>query len=138
MSLAQHKQHFFTDNRLTPVREALYDFFVSQPTGTIVTPASCRQHLHRHNITCDRSTLYRELLFFVDQSLLQQLPVGGKTTYEVLGHSHHHHAHAICDDCHAVVHVDLPASVQRQIERLTQFQHDTGSLTITGQCKHCQ
>lgn len=84
------------------------------------------------------ATVYRNLLFFQEQGMVQSVGI-------VNGQEHFDgtvtpHCHFICDQCHAIIDLDQPAidtALDDAVEQEYGFTVHTHELTFHGVCQHC-
>ena len=89
-------------------------------------------------ISANKTTLYRELDWFVAQGLIIEVEFGdGKKRYEVASRNHHHHL--VCKTCGKIEDVEVDEKVLlANIKNKTRFQINNHSLEFFGKCVNCQ
>ncbi len=123
--------------RITPARIKIVDILTkaSEPVSAI----DLLEVFSNSEKSVNKTTVYRELDFLMEQKLIQSVEFGdGKKRYE-LNLSHHHHL--ICLNCKKVEDVDLKLDLkneEKRIEKETGFKIDSHSLEFFGFCKKCQ
>jgi Fur family ferric uptake transcriptional regulator len=125
-------------HRLTRVRRALID--VLSKTDIPLSMADLKGSLSKEQIQCDRTTIYREILFLEKKGIIRSILLGdGKKRYKMCPVHHHHHI--ICLRCGRATDVVLRRGLVRQesmISRLYQFKIDYHTLEFFGLCSDCQ
>lgn len=102
--------------------------------------ASLGSFLEKSGLKVNKTTVYRELAFLLEQAVISEITFGdNKKRYEVAGLPHHHHL--VCSACGAVQDVlaerDL-AALEKKIERQTDFAITSHSLEFFGLCRRCR
>lgn len=105
-------------------------------------PISVQELLHglsSQGLSPNKTTVYRELYFLIEQKVVVELDLGDdKKRYE-LAHLDHHH-HLICTNCQriedVVVDEDL-SSVEKKILKDTRFQVTDHTFEFYGLCRDC-
>lgn len=125
-------------HRITPAREQIVEIFIN--SSTPISAGDLIESFRILKIPVNKTTIYRELEFLINQSILQEIEFGeGKKRYE-LKTAHHHH-HIICSNCRKVEDVDLDVDLhdeEKKIEKQTGFIIQNHSLEFFGLCKNCQ
>lgn len=121
---------------VTAVRVALLNFF-----GSTQQPVSADQitdALRAKHLTLNRTTVYRELTRLVEKGLVEEVLLASRARVYEIAQAHHHHA--ICTNCDAIKHVEIPEKLDTA-ERLLQKQHGfivkRHSLEFYGLCQAC-
>jgi Fur family ferric uptake transcriptional regulator len=124
-------------HRLTRVRRALIHVF--SKTDILLSMADLRRNLS-DQIQCDRTTIYREILFLEKKKIIRAIQFGdGKKRYKMCPDHHHHHI--ICLRCGKAKDVVLRKGLVRHestISRLHQFKIAYHTLEFFGLCRDCQ
>lgn len=81
----------------------------------------------------DLTTVYRNLDQFVAEGDVKKITLGGETLFEYQPHPHHH---AVCDECHEVIHFTAPDEKIKQLLGLQDFTISNLELTVHGICNH--
>jgi Fur family transcriptional regulator, ferric uptake regulator len=82
----------------------------------------------------DKVTIYRNLDLFVSEGVVKTLNFGGtETLYEYQQHPHHH---AICTECHRVIHFTAKDEKIKKLLGLNDFQVTELEVTVKGICNH--
>ncbi len=80
----------------------------------------------------DLTTIYRNLERFADEGIVKKFNLGGtETVYEYQAHPHHH---AICNDCHRVIHFTAPDEKIKKLLGLGDFTITDLEITVRGDC----
>lgn len=124
--------------RMTPARSALFEIF----SGTTVplTVAKITSALSDRNINVNKTTVYRELNFFLKQGKITEVIINsGKKFYESTESEHHHHL--ICSQCGDIRDVILENDLKEEeikIKKGNGFKIQKHSLEFFGLCVNCQ
>jgi Fe2+ or Zn2+ uptake regulation protein len=127
------------DSRYTRHRRALIDVLTNarQPM-TIAEILAVATEL-------PQSSVYRNLALFEETGLVQRLVGAGdfarfELAEDLLGHHHH----LVCSACGTMLDVELPADLEREIERALatlarrkRFQVHGHRLDLMGMCREC-
>lgn len=81
----------------------------------------------------DLTTVYRNLDQFVLEGDVKKITLGGEALYEYQPHPHHH---AVCDECHRVIHFTAPDEKIKTLLGLKDFSISNLELTVHGICNH--
>ncbi len=123
--------------RMTTVRRFLLQTF--KDTKAPLSANDLIGILKKAHLECNRTTVYRELTFLVEQTLLRAVDFGdGAKRYELAGGEHHHHF--ICSNCKAVSDVNLKNDLEQQeriLEKILGATIESHSLEFFGICKNC-
>lgn len=121
---------------VTTVRVALLNLFSSTPQ-----PASADQlteALRARHLTLNRTTVYRELTRLVEKGLVEEVLLASRARVYELAQAHHHHA--ICTNCDAIQHIEIPEQLTKA-EQLLHKKHGfivvRHSLEFYGICQTC-
>jgi Fur family ferric uptake transcriptional regulator len=88
------------------------------------------------------ATIYRSLKLFVQLGILTELNIGdGSIRYDLVdlnANSHNHH-HLICKTCGKIIEVkdDSLETVEKEIEKIYDFQIENHKCKFMGTCKEC-
>lgn len=113
--------------RFSKKREAIRDVLKSH-SGALTAAG-----IHAALPTIDLTTIYRNLDYFVTEGDVKKIVLGGETLYEYRPHPHHH---AVCDECHRVIHFTAPDEKIKQLLGLTDFHITNLEVTVYGSCTH--
>lgn len=123
-------------HRLTPQRVLILEALFHH--GEHMTVDEVYHYVQSYNTRVNLSTIYRSLNFLTSQGLVTELHRGtGDTLYAAVKEKPH--AHAVCQRCGVVQHVDanvLQAALA-QIATLTGFQVMVGNIELPGLCQAC-
>ncbi len=125
--------------RITKVREAFFAIFedVKKPLSV----QEVMEALKKEKIAANKTTIYREIDFFVKQGLLRSVALNDDRTYYEWVSVHHHHL--VCVMCKTVEDVDVEAvegllnTLQTMIKHSSRFSQLEHSLEFFGTCKKC-
>ncbi len=125
--------------RITKIRTLIIGLFIGSNL-----PLSAREILNvleKMQKGVNKTTVYRELEFLVNQDIVKDLDFGdGKKRYELQDNSKHHH-HIICINCKRVEDVDLELDLHDEEEKITKsknFKVLNHSLEFFGLCANCR
>ena len=124
--------------RITPAREKLLEVFCASSQPLTVSEVLTR--LRRRNLTPNKTTVYRELDFLIDQRIVVQLDLlDGKKRYELHDDGHHHHL--LCDKCGKIQCVEMQNDLEDLENKLVHefnFEIKRHVLEFFGNCKECR
>jgi Fur family ferric uptake transcriptional regulator len=124
--------------KITPVREAVLHIIYDQ-SAPLAVPELADQ-LAESGLTPNKTTLYREVEFLLQQRIIQEIDLGdGKKRYEKK--SEHCHHHLVCTSCQKIECVDLDDELHQMIhtiEQKTNFTIYEHMLEFFGMCKKCK
>jgi len=90
--------------------------------------------VHEHLPEIDLVTIYRNLDLFTKEKLIKKVNLGNEEAqYEYQSEPHHH---AVCDNCHKIVHFTLSDSQLKKLLKLKNFNVENIELTVRGTCVH--
>lgn len=123
--------------RVTKARHALVSVF-AEAEGPL-SLSGIRDGLRSYDIDPDRTTVYRELRYLLEEGIVTEVHVSGSpVSYErVSGHRHH----LVCLGCHEVRSVPFDEHLKQEEERilsLERFRVLDHSLEYYGYCEHCR
>ena len=114
--------------RLTQKRQQILDVLKGTPGA--LTAAE----VHAALPELDLSTIYRTLELFVQEKLIKKIHLDeSEARFEYQPEPHHH---AICTDCHKVIHFAAPDARIKRLLGLEDFDIDELEVTVRGTCKH--
>ncbi|MCA9373845.1 MAG: Fur family transcriptional regulator [Candidatus Gracilibacteria bacterium] len=123
--------------RITNIRRKLIEIF-----STGKKPLSVQElieKLAKSDITANKTTIYREVYFLLEQDILVEIDFGDrKKRYESAESEHHHHI--ICLKCSKVQDIHLESDLsedQKKIEQETNFTITNHTLEFFGLCNTC-
>ncbi|NTV41469.1 MAG: transcriptional repressor [Candidatus Moranbacteria bacterium] len=124
-------------HRLTKVRKAMVQILVSQ--GCLLTALDIQQKLKKLQAKADRSTVYRELCFLLEEKIIRKIQLGDDKTYYEISTGHHHHL--ICNKCNKVQKIVIGEPLKTQEKKINQkekFKVLSHSLEFYGLCRKCR
>lgn len=136
------KAHFLekikdSGGRITGTRKLLAEVF-TQSEGPLSLSAIVSS-IKRRGSKIDRTTLYRELVFLVDNNIVQLVNLGdGKKYYEACFNHHHH---LVCTSCRSITEIELGKCLggyEKKFLKEFKFQTVSHSLEFYGLCKKCK
>ncbi len=124
--------------RLTPVRKGMISCVATAKRP--VDEEQIKTYLNSQKTPFNRTTIYRELQFLIDENIIKQiiLPDGIKR-YE-LSHSKHHH-HVICSKCKKIEPIYLDEKIfNKEVMRKSpkNFSITEHILEFSGLCNRCK
>lgn len=127
--------------RITPARKAMAEIISQQSQPQ--TAVQIIQQLNSKGLEINKSTVYRELTFFVENGLVKELLfTTGETYYESALLDHHHHL--ICQQCQNIEEIkceEVEPSLKllnKRVEKEKQFIIQQHQLEFFGYCADCQ
>jgi Fe2+ or Zn2+ uptake regulation protein len=123
-------------HRITKSRMAIITFMTN---SKLPVPASrVLQSLQQQDGRLNRTTVYRELNFLVQQNIVRPIQFIGQSALYELAQDHHHHL--VCTSCHTVKEVAMPNHLAQQEKRIYQkekFTVTAHALEFYGLCQRC-
>lgn len=124
-------------HRITKVRRLIWHILKEE--GAPLSALEIGGIFAEAGVRVNKTTIYRELEFFVLQGLARMVDFGDQVRrYEMTGKAHHHHA--VCTKCGTVEDVELKGDLrieERKLERDLKFQIAKHSLEFFGLCAKC-
>lgn len=113
---------------MTKNRQAILD--VLQTDCNILSAADIHEQLPHMDLT----TIYRTLDLFTEHGLIKKLTFDEQEARYEYQHTPHHHA--VCRECHRVLHVTFPDDSIKAALAEEGFTPETVDITIKGVCDH--
>lgn len=89
--------------------------------------------IHKQLPELDLVTIYRNLELFTNEKLIKKVSLEtNETQYEYQSEPHHH---AVCTDCHKVLHFKAPDEKIKKLLSLEDFDIDELEVTVKGRCR---
>lgn len=88
----------------------------------------------------DRTSVYRTLQLFTELSIIELIPFGWKTHYELSGDFKPHHHHLLCSTCGDLTTIK-PSALEHLVMKIAdqkEFVPVSHHFEIYGTCKKCQ
>ena len=122
--------------RMTPQRQIVLDTVCEQ--GGHATASEIYETVNERQPAINRATVYRILEFFCELQLVAKTEIAGRTVFEVVGDSPHHHL--VCRQCHYVTSLEDHHFEELSAHLLAEhgFEADFSHLAITGLCAECR
>ncbi|MBA4319849.1 MAG: hypothetical protein C0412_15735 [Flavobacterium sp.] len=123
--------------RTTRTRTAILEYMFSSDKP--VSSTDILSILKKKRILVNRTTVYRELAFLVDNCFAREVRLIGKPSLFELSHEHRHHL--ICVKCNNVQTIIMDNHLheeEKKIMRKENFKIIDHSLEFYGLCKQCQ
>jgi Fur family transcriptional regulator, ferric uptake regulator len=124
--------------RITIARKEIISIFetIQKP----ITADELNDLLIDKMVFINKSTIYREIDFLGEQTIIKPIQFQGKTKYYELANMHHHH-HLICTICHNIEdfeHDNCLADTKLLIANSYGFTIQDHILDFYGICKQCK
>lgn len=122
--------------RLTKVRKAIIEILFQSPC--LLSTSDIIAKLKTRKIQPDRSTMYRELMFLVENNVITKNIIANKDYFE-MPKDHHHHL--VCVKCNSIQKVVIGRHLhkqERKIEKENEFKILNHSLEFYGKCRNCR
>jgi Fur family ferric uptake transcriptional regulator len=124
--------------KLTGARRAMVEVFCAGAMP--VTAAELLAAIAEKGGRADRTTVYREVQFLLEQGVVEETHFGdGAKRYELAEGGHHHHL--VCEQCGDAVDVPLEndlAAAEKAIARRTGYAVTRHALEFFGVCPSCR
>jgi Fur family transcriptional regulator, ferric uptake regulator len=116
--------------KMTKHRKLVLDTLANHP-GAISA-----QELHILLPHINLVTIYRTLELFTEQGMIRKLWLdSNEAVFEYQQHPHHH---AVCTDCHSVIHFDTETEALKKLLAKKGFAVDSVDITVRGKCQNDQ
>ncbi|MDA1316607.1 MAG: Fur family transcriptional regulator [bacterium] len=124
------------NTRITPSRKAMIDIFAS--TDHPLSAVQMHKLLKRLNINANITTVYRELEFLLNHTVIHKIDISGATTYYESSEGDHHH-HAICTSCGNIQDVTISdeEAFLTNVRKPHDFTIKRHSVEFYGHCGTC-
>lgn len=90
--------------------------------------------IHSKLSNIDLVTIYRNLDLFAKEKMIKKIHLDADETQYEYQHEPHHHA--VCTDCHKVIHFTASDTKIKKLLQLQNFEMDEIEVTVRGVCKH--
>lgn len=123
--------------RMTKSRIALLELFLNEEHP--LSAEEIQKKLKRKRVTADPSTIYRELDFLTQETVIQEVKLHSKKRFFELSFKSHHH-HLVCLNCEAIEEVEMDNELtllEKNIQRKSNFQIQSHVLEFFGLCGSC-
>lgn len=123
--------------RMTKNRIALLELFLNEEHP--LSAEEIQKKLKRKRVTADPSTIYRELDFLAQETVIQEVKLHSKKRFFELSFKSHHH-HLVCLNCESIEEVEMDnelALLEKNIQRKSNFQIQSHVLEFFGLCGGC-
>lgn len=122
--------------RITKTRKSMLQIF-----SEMKSPLSAQdviQKLSSNEVHVNKTTVYREIQFLLDQNYLTELKISGpESLYELSFWDHHHHV--ICNNCGTINDIEVPEKqILKDVQKNTNFVITDHALEFYGLCYGCQ
>jgi len=95
------------------------------------------EHVRKRLPRISKKTVYSNLKILSGQGFVREVNISGVRRYEPATPSHHH---LICNECRAIIDVELPGLAERAIEAASQikgFRVFDSHVHYYGKCTNC-
>lgn len=124
--------------KMTRIRKQILGILLKP--DSLIDAQTLQTQLERLNLKVNKSTIYREITFLLNQEIIKSIDFGdGKKRYEIDQKDHHHHL--VCLNCQSVDHFNLEDDLTLEeilIKREKKFKIINHSLEFFGLCQNCQ
>ena len=123
-------------HRITAVRREMVKMLVNAKAP--LAASDILKDLQKEKLKANKTTVYRELEFLVEQNIAQEVEFGDKKKRYEISDKHHHHV--VCVECKNVEDVDLQADldgVEKKIAKQKGYKIINHSLEFFGLCAKC-
>jgi len=124
--------------RSVPARKEILNLLIKikRPLSSL----DIQKLLSKKKIFVHKTTVYRQLAFFKEQKLVQEVQFSDRIKrYEMTPDTHHHHI--ICIDCKSIENIELKNDLNAEenlIIKTKDFKVLDHSLEFYGICRKCQ
>lgn len=124
--------------RMTPIRRALLDIFMRETKPFSLEDVE--KILNASGMRPDFTTLWRQIDFFVQEGVIEQIDVPGRKRFFEKKQQHHHHF--ICSSCGSKQCLG-EEKIHRAIENIISFVEkeglsvDSHYFSLKGKCQVC-
>jgi len=123
--------------RITKTRTAILEHLLAG--GKPVSSAELLNALKKKKIIVNRTTVYRELVFLVENDFVREVRLIGKPSLFELSHEHRHHLICLkCSDVKTVVMDNHLHEEEEKIMKKQKFKTIDHCLEFYGLCQKCQ
>ena len=123
--------------RITKARTGITN--ILNNTTTPLSASEIGGKLASRKIPVNKSTIYRELAFLLEQHLIREVIFKDQIKRYELSSNHHHHL--VCRDCKRINDFDCIKKIKRALKneaRNQNFLIKDHSLEVFGKCVSCQ
>lgn len=138
--MSHHNRDYVTrirqmGGRMTPQRQLVLDTLCEQ--GGHLTAGEIYELIQAKAPEINRATVYRALDFFCDLNLIAKTEIGGRSLYEIVDETPHHHL--VCRHCGQVEVLSDHHfhELAEHLRREHAFQIELSHLAISGCCAEC-
>jgi Fe2+ or Zn2+ uptake regulation protein len=122
--------------RVTKLKRAIVEILTEH--GCHLSRQEIIHRLKKKDMHPDRSTLYREFQFLVQNEIIEKNILGDTEYYEI---PNDHHHHLVCLKCEDIQKIHLQNHLQQEEKELAarnNFRITKHSLDFYGYCQKCQ
>ena len=125
--------------RVTKAREEIISIIFSSKRP--VTSPTIQERLEKKGISVNKTTVYRELDFLLENEIISQVNLGTDVNHYEAAHLPHHH-HLVCDTCGDISEVicdEIEEPMEKLVKRVqtSGFKIDNHMLEFYGTCLNC-
>jgi len=125
-------------HRLTQIRKNLVTFLCEAPSP--ISALDILEKLDRENHKVNKTTVYRELSFLMEQGIASEVDIlDGKKRYELTSDEACHH-HLVCTECDKIECLEVQhdfQALEQKVKKEQKFQIESHVLEFFGRCKDC-
>ncbi len=122
--------------RITKVRKSIIDILYR--SKCCLNKVSLNKKLNQKKLYPNRSTIFREILFLIDNQIIQKTNILNTDYYSI--HACHHHL--ICLSCKSIKKIELGKNhlvkKEREISLANNFEIKNHNLDFYGLCVKCK
>jgi len=125
--------------KLTKVRKNVLKLLFD--TEHPISAPELLERLSSNKITINKTTLYRELTFLLEQNVITEVTLNTQVQHYELKHLDHHH-HLVCSDCGDISKIEAD-EIEKSIKKLESTVKRNGffiqnhQLEFFGVCSKC-
>lgn len=123
--------------RITPSRRAIIDIFLNSQHP--LSPMEIQTVLKTNDVTVNKTTVYREINFLLQQGIINQVYLPNTDThYEFADRNHHHHI--TCESCGRIedIGIENEDNILQTAQNKSTMKIVDHSLEFIGICTSCQ
>lgn len=123
-------------DRITKVRKAIIEILFN--SGCMLSLKEISLKLKEKKISPNRTTIYRELLYLLKESIILKNTTLKKSYFELIKDHHHH---LICLNCNSFQKIKVESELikkEKEISKKNKFKIINHSFDFYGTCHKCQ
>lgn len=126
--------------KITKIRSAIIYFFNN--TNRPLSYDEIIDYLKKRKISFNRSTVFRNLNFLLENNFLIKVNFGdGKIRYELKNKDHHHHI--VCKKCNRVIDFydkdldEIVLKLEKKLSKKNKIKINSHQIEFFGLCNNC-